>query len=45
MKILILTDGEIFYGGYSTLAYKIYNILNEFKLNNKLFSFIFRIKV
>jgi glycosyltransferase involved in cell wall biosynthesis len=41
MKILILTDGEIFYGGYSTLAYKIYNILNEFKLNNKLFSFIF----
>lgn len=41
MKILILTDGEIFYGGYSTLAYKVSNILNKFKLNNKLFSFIF----
>ena len=40
MKILILTDVEIFYGGYSTLAYKISNILNEFKLNTTLFSFI-----
>lgn len=39
MNILILTDGEIFYGGYSTLAYKISLILNKFKIPNKLFSF------
>ena len=45
MKILILTDGEIFYGGYSTLAYKIYNILNKFKISNDLFTFIFSNKV
>jgi len=44
MNILILTDGEIFYGGYATIAYKISNVLNKFKLNNKLFSFIFSMK-
>mgnify|MGYP006079706951 CR=1 FL=1 len=44
MNILILTDGEIFYGGYSTLAYKISNNLNKFKISNKCYSFIFKKK-
>lgn len=39
MNILILTNGEIFYGGYSTLAYKISSNLNKFKIPNKLFIF------
>ena len=41
MKILVLTDGEIFYGGYATIAYKISCTLNRFKIPNDLFSFIF----
>lgn len=45
MNILILTDGEIFYGGYSTLAYKLSLIFNNFKLNNNLFTFILSNKI
>jgi hypothetical protein len=41
MKTLVLTDGEAFCGGYSTIAYKISNVLNKFKLDNQLFSFVF----
>ena len=44
MDILILTDGEIYYGGYSTIAFKISNILNEFNIPNKYYSFIFQKK-
>lgn len=40
MKILILTDGEIFNGGYSTIAYKLNNILKKNKQETELYTFI-----
>lgn len=40
MKVLILTDGEIFNGGYSTIAFKLQCILNARQIESELFTFI-----
>lgn len=44
MKYLVLTNDEIFNGGYSTIAFKINNILKKKNLDSRLLTFILKKK-